>query len=234
MNIEQLSKRLDAVYQYIPIQAVLADIGSDHAYLPCYAVQTGRAVRAIAGEVAEGPFQSALNQVIEADLSTKIDVRKGDGLAVISPGEVNCITIAGMGGALITRILEEGKDKLTEQTRLILQPNIGGNQVRKWLERNGWTIVNENILEEDEHIYEIICADFLKEKNERLTELEILMGPFLIKEKNQAFRQKWQGEKEQLVRVLQSLNLAKPSEETNEKKERIRHEINLIEEGLRQ
>ncbi len=234
LNIEQLSKRLNAVYQYIPNQAVLADIGSDHAYLPCYAVQTGRAVRAIAGEVAEGPFRSALNQVTEADLLNKIDVRKGDGLEVISTGEVNCITIAGMGGALISRILEEGKDKLTKDTRLILQPNVGGNQVRKWLDKNGWTIVTEQILEEDDHIYEIICADFLQEKKQPLSEVELLMGPFLIKEKNQAFIHKWQGEKEQLERVLQSLELANPTDGTNEKKNKIRNELKLIEEGLRQ
>lgn len=233
MNIEQLSKRLEAVFQYIPQNATLADIGSDHAYLPCYAVQKGRVLRAIAGEVVEGPYQSALFQVAEANLEEKIEVRKGNGLSILEKGEVSCITIAGMGGTLIATILDEGKDKLTESMRLILQPNISSINVRKWLEENGWTIVNETILIEDDHIYEVICADFLTGKDTSLTELELLMGPFLIMEKNEVFIQKWIEERKQLHRVLESLKQANESDEVREKREKIKHELSLIEEGLR-
>lgn len=230
MNIEQLSKRLETVFEYIPNQSTLADIGSDHAYLPCYAVLNGKVTYAIAGEVAEGPYQSAVNQVVDANLMKQIEVRKGDGLEVISPGEVSCVTIAGMGGTLIAKILEEGKSKLTPNMRLVLQPNIGSVNVRKWLQTNGWTIVNESILREDDHIYEVICADFESSKN--LTEQELLMGPFLLKEKNEAFVQKWNEEKKQLHQILQSLEQAKETPEITEKKQKIVRDITLIEEGL--
>ncbi|GAA0341253.1 tRNA (adenine(22)-N(1))-methyltransferase TrmK [Bacillus carboniphilus] len=231
MNIEQLSKRLETVFEYIPNQSTLADIGSDHAYLPCYAVLKGKVTYAIAGEVAEGPYQSAVNQVVDANLTKQIEVRKGDGLEVISSGEVSCVTIAGMGGTLIAKILEEGKSKLTSTMRLVLQPNIGSVNVRKWLQTNGWAIVNESILREDNHIYEVICADF--QTTNALTEQELLMGPFLLKEKNEAFVQKWNEEKKQLHQILQSLDQAKETPEVREKKKKIVRDITLIEEGLK-
>ena len=112
MNSENLSKRLHTVASFIPKDSILADIGSDHAYLPCYAVHAGIVQKAIAGEVADGPWSSAHNQVLEEGFEQKISVRKGDGLDVLSPNEATCITIAGMGGTLISNILDRGTDML--------------------------------------------------------------------------------------------------------------------------
>ncbi|MHC8522589.1 tRNA (adenine(22)-N(1))-methyltransferase [Rossellomorea sp. H39__3] len=158
MNSEKLSKRLETVVSYIPKNSTIADIGSDHAYLPCYAVQAGIAASAIAGEVVKGPFESALKQVKLNALENQVDVRLGDGLDVLRPGEVDCITIAGMGGTLIASILEKGKDKV-ENARLILQPNVSAVSIRVWLMDNGWSLTNEEILEEDGKIYEVLVAE---------------------------------------------------------------------------
>ncbi|MEH6955399.1 tRNA (adenine(22)-N(1))-methyltransferase, partial [Neobacillus drentensis] len=98
MNTDKLSARLAAVSKYVPKDARLADIGSDHAYLPCYLAKNEGLPFAIAGEVAMGPFQSAEKNVIAEGLAGVISVRLGDGLEVIGQGEVDCITIAGMGG----------------------------------------------------------------------------------------------------------------------------------------
>jgi len=149
MNSGKLSRRLESVAAFIPAGTVLADIGSDHAYLPVFCVKDGSVTAAVAGEVAEGPYHSAQKQVEKAGLTEKISVRKGDGLEILAPGEAGCITIAGMGGALIASILDRGKAKLNGKETLILQPNTGSHIVRGWLAENGWAITGEDILEED-------------------------------------------------------------------------------------
>ncbi|RJS59715.1 tRNA (adenine(22)-N(1))-methyltransferase TrmK [Bacillus sp. PK3_68] len=234
MNINQLSKRLMAVASRIPQQAVIADIGSDHAYLPCYAVKKGLAVKAIAGEVAVGPLQAARQQVKEAGLEEKIAVRKGSGLEVIAAGEVDCVTIAGMGGTLITSILEEGKEKLPGVKRLILQPNLRADHIRKWLLTNGWELIEEEIMEEDGKIYEILIAE--KGDAERpyssQKELELLTGPMLLQERSDAFLKKWKREAAQLEVVLENLKKAGNQKAAEEKRRSILQELQLIKEAI--
>lgn len=235
MNTENLSKRLQTVVSHIQNGARLADIGSDHAYLPCHAVKKGIVPFAIAGEVAEGPYQSALGQVKGEGLTSQISVRKGDGLEVVECGEVDCVTIAGMGGALIASILAAGKNKLADVQRLILQPNIGAISIRKWLIENKWRLITEEILEEDGKIYEILVA----EKGDPYAaygdhiESGLLLGPFLKNSQNNAFRKKWTSEKANWERILSQLEQAGNKEENILKKEELLHKIRLVEEAFR-
>lgn len=234
MNAEKLSNRLQQVANFIPIGARLADIGSDHAYLPCYAVLNGIASYAIAGEVVEGPFQSAKEQVKINGLQDQISVRKGNGLAVIENGEVDCVTIAGMGGSLIASILENGKEKLGSVQTLILQPNVGAQNIRNWLIENGWELTNEVILEEDGKIYEILVATKGNPQAPYGDSLEkgLLFGPFLLKEKNEPFRKKWQYELNNWQRILTQLEQAGASSDTNSKKLELQSKIKLAQEVL--
>ncbi|MDR0691263.1 MAG: class I SAM-dependent methyltransferase, partial [Streptococcaceae bacterium] len=158
MNEIQLSNRLKKVASYIPEGARLADIGSDHAYLPIFCMLTGKISYAIAGELVEAPFEKALAQVDKNGLKSCLEVRLANGLeAVFLDDEIDVITIAGMGGTLISEILEHGlqKKRLSGKERLILQPNIGENSVRNWLMNNDYQISAEAIVEENEKIYEI-------------------------------------------------------------------------------
>ncbi|MBW3114301.1 MULTISPECIES: tRNA (adenine(22)-N(1))-methyltransferase [Bacillaceae] len=234
MNIQQLSKRLETVVSYIPKQSKIADIGSDHAYLPCYAVNKGIASSAIAGEVVKGPFLSAKKQVEDAQLTKEVEVRLGNGLEVIAPGEVECITIAGMGGTLIASILEAGKDKLTNDPRLILQPNVSARSIRTWLMDNEWDLIGEEILEEDDKLYEILIAEKGNPKSHysKDIEKELLLGPFLMKEKNAAFIKKWNQELHQWKNILNNMERAEKTEALEQRKNELNKKIKMVEEVL--
>jgi tRNA (adenine22-N1)-methyltransferase len=234
MNEVKLSKRLEMVVHQVPNGARVADIGSDHAYLPCYAILNNIASYAIAGEVVEGPFQSACSQVRRSGLLDKISVRKGSGLQVLEKGEVDAITIAGMGGALIREILEDGKEKLEGVTRLILQPNIAAYNIREWFIENGWELKHELIVKEDKKIYEILVG----ERGNQLApygdnkEIEIHLGPFLMSEKSEVFVEKWRHELVNLERISKQLEKAADSEETVARREDVQAKMAMIKGAI--
>ena len=184
----------------MPQDAILLDVGSDHAYLPIELVERGQIRSAIAGEVVEGPYQSAVKNVEAHVLKEKIQVRLANGLAAFEePDQVSDITIAGMGGRLIARILEEGLDKLANVERLILQPNNREDDLRIWLQDHGFQIVAESILEEAGKFYEILVVEAGQMK---LSASDVRFGPFLSKEVSPVFVQKWQKEAEKLEFAL--------------------------------
>ncbi|WP_201318384.1 tRNA (adenine(22)-N(1))-methyltransferase TrmK [Paenibacillus sp. EPM92] len=243
----KLSKRLEWIAREVPEGSRLADIGSDHALLPSYLAANGVIVSGVAGEVNEGPYEAASKQVRSAGLKHVIDVRLGDGLAVIEPGEVDVITIAGMGGALIVSILEPGKSKLKGVKRLVLQPNVGEPAVREWLLANGWVLIGERILEEDGKIYEILTAVSAAESGlepeqmyaplvcadgrEVQRELLLLMGPYLTREASDVWRTKWTWELEKMDKICAQLRLSQ-TEAARAKEAEYRKEMNRIREVL--
>ena len=195
-----ISKRLELVASFVSQGAILLDVGSDHAYLPIELVERGQIEGAIAGEVVEGPYQSAVKNVEAHGLKEKIQVRLANGLAAFEEtDQVSVITIAGMGGRLIARILEEGSDKLANVERLILQPNNREDDLRIWLQENGFQIVAESILEEAGKFYEILVVEAGQMK---LSASDVRFGPFLSKEVSPVFVQKWQKEAAKLEFAL--------------------------------
>ncbi|KGA95925.1 SAM-dependent methyltransferase [Alkalihalobacillus alcalophilus ATCC 27647 = CGMCC 1.3604] len=235
MNERHLSERLLKVADFVPEGANLADIGSDHAYLPTYLALHDATLTAIAGEVNEGPYQSAVMQVKRSELTDRIKVRKGDGLNVIEvEDQINVISIAGMGGALIQTILEQGKDKLGAVERLILQPNVGAIFIREWLSQNGWVLIDEAILEEDEKIYEVLVAekgtDQFLYKEQR--EAKLLLGPFLMKQCSAIFKKKWGHELKHWQQILKRLETAKETESNEQRKKELEQKILITKEAL--
>ncbi|MFS0871685.1 tRNA (adenine(22)-N(1))-methyltransferase [Paenibacillus xylanilyticus] len=218
----KLSNRLQQIHDQIPEGSRIADIGSDHALLPVAAVRSGKAASAVAGEVNPGPYEAARKQVSDAGLQEQITVRRGDGLEVITAGEVDVITIAGMGGALIASILDRGLSKLEEVKMLILQPNVGEDILRRWLLDHQWVVVAEQLLEEDGKIYEIITAMPQASSpiaNEEVymsrpleggvvltKELLLRMGPYLVDRPTDVFFAKWESEIVKLNGVVQSIS----------------------------
>jgi len=230
MNAQQLSKRLAKVGEFVPSQARLADIGSDHAYLPVRLMLAKKISYAVCGEVVKGPYESALHQVTLQGLADNITVRLADGLFAIEPSDkIDTITICGMGGTLIKQILLEGKERITGEELLILQPNVGEATLRKYLVANGYSIIAEEILEENKKIYEIIVAKKLIQPMS-LNEAQYLFGPLLMQEKSPVFIKKWQRELMQRQRVLQQLQNS--AQNHDEKIAELQVEMKLIEEVL--
>lgn len=245
----RLSKRLEMIAQEVPAGSRLADIGSDHALLPSFLAQQGTIVRGVAGEVNAGPFEAALKQVQSSGLDGIIEVRLGDGLQVIAPGEVDVITIAGMGGALIASILEAGKSKLPGVRRLVLQPNVGESMVRQWLIENEWVLTGEHILQEDGKIYEILTAvptELAPYSNIELyaprplpgglvadRDLMLHMGPYLIREASQVWIDKWFSELDKLNRICERLSHSELTASRSKEAE-IKREMDRIKEVLEQ
>lgn len=155
----KLGSRLAALAAFVPQGTRMADIGTDHAYLPIELVQNNIAVSAVAGDVHIGPYRAAKDNIESLGLKDKISVRFGDGLSVISPEEVDTVVIAGMGGSTIIKILSSNPEVTSRLSRLILQPMLATGTVRRWLSANKWRIINEALVQDDGKLYEILVAE---------------------------------------------------------------------------
>ncbi|KOY79109.1 tRNA (adenine(22)-N(1))-methyltransferase [Apilactobacillus kunkeei] len=224
MDANKLSQRLKVVADFVPQNSKIADIGSDHAYLPVYLMKQKQIEFGIASEVAKGPLDNAVQEIKAEGLTDRIDTRLADGLLSVQPEDtIDCVTIAGMGGTLIKNILENGKSHLSGDELLILQPNVGEDRLRTWLMNNQYEISDETILREDGHTYEIIVAK-KTDKPVRYTEQEIKFGPFLLKQHSDVFVEKWENEIERIKMVIDQMNLAKhdkPVDKINSMKKEI-------------
>ena len=138
-----LSKRLTALANMVTDGNRLADIGTDHGYIPIYLCQTGKIPSALAMDIGKGPLQQAQTHIAEHGLSEQIKTRLSDGMAALQFGEADTILIAGMGGGLVMKILSEGAEKLTGKEELILQPQSEIALVREFLRVRNFQILNE-------------------------------------------------------------------------------------------
>lgn len=154
----RLSPRLEAIREMVcrdPVTAV-ADIGTDHGYLPIALVSTGQVQRAIASDLNPGPLESARLAVDEAGLRADIDLRLGSGLSTLVPNEVQVAVIAGMGGVLIANLLAVAPEIAKCLSYLILQPMQAQADLRQWLMDNGYTIIEAQIVREGDKYYDIL------------------------------------------------------------------------------
>lgn len=230
MNTNQLSERLSMVASFVPKDTVLADIGSDHAYLPCYLMNKGKIRRAIAGEVVKGPFEAASRNVALNGFTDRIEVRLANGLQAIEETDhVETVTIAGMGGTLITSILEAGKDRLTHVQRIIVQPNLHAIAIREWAVENGFCIVDEEILLEDSKIYEVLV---LERGTAEYSKADLLVGPVLRHKRSNVFQAKWERELQEWQRVIKALEKAEQTEEIKQKRANVQENIELVRKVL--
>jgi len=177
-----LAKRLAAIAAYVPEGSVAADIGTDHAYLPVFLVEEGICARVIATDIKQGPFASAQRRIEEAKLTGKIDLRLGNGLDVLQPGETEVLVLSGMGGNTIREILAAAPHVTRTVSRLVLQPMADPGDLRTWLAANGWRISDESLVEDGGKIYIVIMAEPGQEETRDPFLLEL--GPRLLEKKD--------------------------------------------------
>lgn len=140
----RLSARLKMLSDMVDDGAVVADIGTDHAYLPLYLIATGKCPSAVASDLREGPLMNAVANAAALSLSSRIDLRISDGLAAISPDDADCFIFAGMGGNLIVDILSKADWIKNPYKSYIFQPMTHAELVRAYLLSMGFYITEEN------------------------------------------------------------------------------------------
>ncbi len=158
--MQNLSNRLQTAAQFCRDGAAIADIGTDHAYLPIYLVQTGRAVRAIASDIAPGPLNSAKKNIDAAGLAGFIELRLGNGLTTIGAQDADDIFICGMGGLVMSEMIDNAAWLRQGGKRLILQPMTKAYELRKFLFSSGFDIIAEKAVRDAQKIYTVMCAEY--------------------------------------------------------------------------
>lgn len=216
----ELSKRLEAVAGLVTPGNRLADVGTDHGYIPIYLLEAGIVPCAIAMDVNKGPLQQAMEHIKRDGLEGKIVTRLSDGMKELEPGEVDTVVIAGMGGALTLRILEESRGVLESLKELVLQPQSEIARVRRWLAENGFRIAAEDMILEDGKYYPMmrviqkepgevpLNASENGEKDRGFSQMEALYGPILLKEKHPCLKEYLQWERQIKEKVLEQLKNA--------------------------
>lgn len=223
----KLSNRLKLLASFVPGGSFVADIGTDHGYLPVYLVLKGICPRAVAADINQGPLESARTNIMDKNASDRIDLRLGNGLRVLKPGEVDTLVIAGMGGGTIRDILSASPEVARMARRLILQPMGDEMELRVYLLDNGWTLIDEELLLEDGRLYVVIVAERGTEKLEDPILLEL--GPMLVQKKHPLLKVLLQKLKEKYERILKGLACSSHPA-AGEKAQGIREKLRRLEE----
>lgn len=175
-----LTPRLYCVAEKIGKTETLCDVGCDHAYLPIYLVKNGFVSKAYACDVREGPLNAATKNIIKNNLEGQIQTLLSDGLLNVLDKEITCISICGMGGILMSRILKDGVGLAKKADKLILQPMTEIEVLRKFLYENGFEIYDESLAKEDRRYYNVICAK--KGQEEKSDVFDFRFGKKLFEE----------------------------------------------------
>lgn len=231
MNI---GARLLTVAGMVPAGASLADVGTDHAYLPVWLVQQGLIRRAIASDIAAGPCAAARATVEQFGRRLEIDVRQGNGLACITPGEINTLVIAGMGASTIIEILQAAPAVVQGISHFILQPMVGVPQLRLWALRQGLTIDEEQLCEENGRLYVVLRLKRVPPLNYTgenlpvtLTREELEVGPCLIKKGGALYEKYLTQLLEHHTRLLRQMSGSRSAQQSEKYQE-----LSLLVKGL--
>ncbi len=159
-GLKRPNNRLLSAVPYVRQGAVVADVGTDHAYLPIFLLQQEIASRAVACDIAEGPIRRARENIAASGLTDRMDTLLTDGLHGVEPFCPDHVILFGMGGELIVKILSEAPWVRSPDVRLILQPMSRAEILRAYLWENGFGTVGETLTRDDGRIYQTICSEW--------------------------------------------------------------------------
>ena len=227
----KISDRLKTAASLVSEGVVLADVGTDHGYVPIYLLEQKKIRCAIAMDINKGPLERAKEHIHLYGMDAYIQTRLSDGVAALQMGEADSILVAGMGGGLVMHILEEGKAVCQAADELILQPQSELSGVRDYLAKNGYMIDAERMVFEDGKYYPMMRVHYQTGKNkitakdaslknagncERQDQsrykVECLYGRHLLMEKNPILHQYLQKEHKVFETILDNL-LKQPESE---------------------
>lgn len=225
----ELSKRLQAVADLVSEGLVVADVGTDHGYIPIYLIETKKSPKAFAMDVNKGPLLRAKEHIAEHGLETRIETRLSDGVRALKKDECDCVVVAGMGGALTIKIMEEGKDIFRNLKEFVLQPQSELQKVRAYLCENAYFIAEENMVLEDGKFYPMFRV--INGQSEEYHAIELCYGKLLLEQKNAVLKTFLQ--KEKAVKELILSNLEQSfGEHTEARRKEIQEELEGIEYAL--
>ena len=199
----QLSKRLEAIVKLAGTCHCVADVGTDHGYIPIYMTEHHLTEKAIAMDVNKGPLERAQRNIRAYRMEQQITTRLSDGVAKLKAREADCVIIAGMGGLLTIRILEAGKEILETVPTMILQPQSEIGQVRKFLAEHGYRITAEDMVLDAGKYYPMMRVEHGSQ--EEWTEQEYAFGKYLIVSDNPVLLEFLEKEEKLCGEILQSL-----------------------------
>lgn len=225
-----ISNRLKKLASYVESTDLLADIGTDHGYVPIELLEKGVIEKVYASDLNKGPLENAREELSKKGLLNKAELRLGGGLEPYAPGEINTALIAGMGGKLIREILEAGKVHLPYLNKLILQPMHGQMRLRKWLLNHGFEIVDEDLILEKDIFYEVIVAK--KGEAQRYNDEHLEFGYHMLK-KNKAISKAYiemkMEKKQGIIKEIEKYANDGAEEKLNQLKKEISRYQELIE-----
>lgn len=234
----KLSSRLQHLADMVSKDTVLADVGTDHGYIPIYLLQTGRIKKAYAMDIGKGPLQRAKEHIAECGLGDYIETRLSDGVAALSIGEAQTILIAGMGGGLVMHILSAGKDVVKSADELILQPQSEIERVREYLYQKGYVIDKEDMVCEDGKYYPMmhinLKAPAKTEFSYSKEEWQVIYryGEYLLKGKNEVLHQYLLYRLAQYEQIVSGLLKQQNTEKIAARKAEVDEEIRCINRAL--
>lgn len=228
----KLSNRLQLVADFVTKGNIMADIGTDHGYVPVYLVKNNLIPKAFAMDIGKGPLERAKEHVLEYEVADKVELRLSDGLEKLNDGEADTVLIAGMGGGLIVDILKNGKHVLRNVKEIILSPHSEWELVREYMVNEGYIIIREEMIIDSGKYYvvmkwqknedEVTKKDYKKE--------ELVYGRLLLHNKDVVLQEYLLREKENYYKILKSLETY--GKDNNKRKKEIEECIDILNKAL--